>query len=252
MAILSLIGSKGGVGTSLVATNLGCALASSVSTVLIDLHAGSGVDDLLLDSSVDKAWTELLTVLDELKPKHIDLATGVHSSGLKIMRGPEGWEATTGQAKIPRLVQTLADSFDWCLVDLTPGISALSQSLFSISDVTLLVTSADPPALRSVRRVTAALPPDYADRVGLILNQINRQHPSTAEQIAESIGLPLLAALPPDPRAVGYQVHFGHACVLDRASKFGRGIRELASRLRKSAEGQMKTIKQLDQGKSSQ
>ncbi len=239
MTIISLVGSKGGVGTSLVATNLGTALAESVSVVLVDLHTGTGVNDLLLDSSADKSWGDLLPVLGELKPKHIELATSSHSSGLKLMRGPENTVPVDQTDRLARLIGALANHFEWCLVDLSTGLTATNQSLFAISDAILLVTSADPPALRSAKRLLAALSPQEADRVGLVLNQINRQHPSTAGQIADSLDVPLLISIPPDPRAVGYQIHFGRACVLDRASSFGRAVRSLAARLRKSVDRQM-------------
>jgi Flp pilus assembly CpaE family ATPase len=87
----------------------------------------------------------------------------------------------------------------------------------------------------------AATPQDSGDRVGLILNQLNRQHPSTAGQIADSLSVPLLAALPPDPRSVGYQIHFGRPCASDSNSSFGRSIRGLASRLQKSVDAEAET-----------
>ncbi|MDF1499376.1 MAG: AAA family ATPase [Anaerolineales bacterium] len=248
MAIVAVIGSKGGVGTSLIATNLGCSLAGPGSSLLVDLHAGNGVDDLLLDSSAEKTWLELFPVLNELQSKHVDLATSTHSSGLKLMRGPEGWNPVAGSEDARKLIRALDDLFDWCLIDLPPGLSLANQALLAISDAILLVTSADPPALRGALRFATALPSGSADRVGLVVDQINRQHPSTASQIAESLGMPLLAALPPDPRAVGYQIHFGRACVLDRASPFGRGIRALAGRLQKSAGGQIRARISADAG----
>lgn len=235
MAIVSVIGSKGGVGTSLVATNLGSALATNASTLLVDLNVGTGVDDLLLDLSAGKSWANLLAVLDELQPRHIEFATIDHSSGLKLLPGPAQAVPVENLDRLSGLIKALSGHFDWCLVDLAPGLSATNQELFSIADAILLVTSADPPALRSSKRFLAGLSPETIDRVALVINQINRQHPSTAGQIAGSLDLPLLISLPPDPGAIGYQVHFGWACVLDPSSAFGRGVRSLAARLQKSA-----------------
>ena len=240
MAVLSIIGSKGGVGTSLVATNLGCALANSGSTLLIDAKTGNGVDDLLLDSVSSKSWTDLIPVRSELLPRHIDLATSDHPAGLKILCGPAGWQFTGDDAEFRDLVRALSERFDWCLIDMALHGRASEQGTFSISDVIILVTSADPPALRSARRFLNLIPAHSRERVGLVINQINKHHPSTPGQIADSLHLPLLASLPPDTRSVGYQVHFGRACVLDPASPFGGSIHALGTRLRKSASVQIK------------
>jgi hypothetical protein len=43
--------------------------------------------------------------------------------------------------------------------------------------------------------------------------------------------LPLLAALPVDPDAVGRQVNFGQPCVSDPQSQYGRSVAQLAERL---------------------
>lgn len=239
MAIISMFGSKGGVGTSLVATNLGCALAKWGSTLLIDFHVGVGVDDLLTGISIEKDWTKLYAVLDELRPKYVDLTTGQHVSGLKLMRGPTHDSPEDDLYDFPRLIRAVSKYFRWCLVDLPAGMSSVSRAVISSSDVILLVTTADPPALRCAKRIVEALQADISEHVGVVINQITRRHPSTPSRIAASLHLPLAAALPPDPRSVGIQVQFGRACVLDGKSSFGRGIRGLAKRLQKSSEGQV-------------
>lgn len=247
MAIISIIGSKGGTGTSLVATNIASDLSRSEKVVLVDLHVGSGVDDLLLDVNTEKTWDELLPVLDELEPIHIELATREHSSGLKILCGPDRWRQAGKPDKLKRLIQALEGHFDFIVVDLPDGLELVNRAVLSISNAILLVTTADPPALRGAKRFVADLEPENAGRVGLVVNQINRHHPSTSSNIAASLGLPLLAALPPDPRAVGYQIHFGRSCVQDPSSKFGRAIHGLAARLQQSARAQNKSLHLVDQ-----
>jgi septum formation inhibitor-activating ATPase MinD len=68
-----------------------------------------------------------------------------------------------------------------------------------------------------------------------VVNQINSQHPLAPERLADALEIPLIAALPPDPRAIGYQVNFGEPCVAQHGSHFGRGIMRLAQRLRQDA-----------------
>ncbi len=55
--IIGVFSAKGGVGKSLVATNLGAVLAAgkSLPCTLIDLNAGLGGDDLLLDLEPERS-----------------------------------------------------------------------------------------------------------------------------------------------------------------------------------------------------
>jgi Flp pilus assembly CpaE family ATPase len=75
------------------------------------------------------------------------------------------------------------------------------------------------------------MPKEARSRTGLVLNQIGSQHPAHPASVASSLGLTLLAGVPPDPSAVAMQVNFGRACVDDGVSLLGRAIHGLAIRL---------------------
>jgi Flp pilus assembly CpaE family ATPase len=94
-----------------------------------------------------------------------------------------------------------------------------------------LVATADPLALRSTRRLLGELPISVTERTGLVLNQYTARHPTKPRSIAEALNLKLLATLPHDGRAIGYQVNFGRPCVLDPRSVYGRTVSAFTSRL---------------------
>ena len=237
MTVIGILSAKGGVGASLVATNLGCVLAGYGQTLLIDLNPGSGADDLLLNLSPERSWADLLPVVKEISPKHLQLIIAGHPTGLNFMRTPEGWLNDIDWLAVVQLIGYLADENEWLLLDMPTGMPAVTQSVFSMMDIALVVTTADPPALRAAGRLIKSLPPSLRNQSGLVVNQITRRHPASPVEIAGSLEIPLLAALQTDPRAVGYQVSFGNPCVSDRRSSFGRGVVLLAARLRKAVEG---------------
>ncbi len=237
MTVIGILSSKGGVGASLVATNLGCALAGYSQTLLLDLNPGSGADDLLLDLSPQRSWADLLPVVKEISPKHLQLVIAQHDSGLNFMRTPDMWLNDIDWLVVVQLLNSLAGENDWLLLDMPTGMSMATQSVISMIDLALVVTTADPPALRAAGRLIKSLPADLRGQTGLVVNQITRRHPVSPAEIARSLEIPLLAALQPDPRAVGYQVSFGNPCVSDRRSSFGRGVVLLAARLRKAVAG---------------
>ena len=237
MTVIGILSAKGGVGASLVATNLGCVLAGYGQTVLLDLNPGSGADDLLLNLSPQRSWADLLPVVKEISPKHLQLIIAEHPTGLNFMRTPEAWLKDVDWLAVVQLLGYLAEENEWLLLDMPTGMPAVTQSVFSMMNIALVVTTADPPALLAAGRLIKSLPPGLRNQSGLVVNQITRRHPASPVEIAGSLEIPLLAALQPDPRAVGYQVSFGNPCVSDKRSSFGRGVVLLAARLRKAVEG---------------
>lgn len=230
MGLLTVFSAKGGCGASLVATNLAVVLARSAPTILLDLHAHEGTDDLLLDHRCAHAWPELLPVASELTERQVELIAGRHASGLLLLAAPA--QPADDPIRDPRtrpLLEALAQRYAWVVVDAPSG--AWHPACAAVSDSLLLVTSADPPALRCARRLLESRPSSGRGRVGLVLNQFGRGQPASAAEVAAALECPLLAAVPVDPRGAGYQVNFGRACALDGQSGLGRATAALARRV---------------------
>lgn len=229
MPALTFLGAKGGVGVSLIATNLGLLLAQRGQCLLLDLHPQTGIDDLLLDLTPERSWADLLPVAEELTPRHLELAATAHSAGLRLLAAPQ--QPPAQPEKVERLLRALSRSADWLLVDAPPPGDPLTAAALALCDALLLVSTPDPPALRVAHCLARDLPAPLRGRTGLVLNQIDRGHPVPPAELAAAVGLPLLAALPPDPEAVGNQVHFGRPVALDGRATLAREVARLASRL---------------------
>jgi len=235
VTVVTVLSAKGGSGASLIATNLGVVLARREDTLLVDLHLGLGYDDVLLDVTCERSWADLLPVADELRTHHMDLAQAVHPSGLRVLCAPADPPVPMDETRLGRLLGAFVGLNTWLVLDPPTGLGAVSQIALDMSDAVLLVTTADPASLRAVRRLYQSLPIEAQAKVGLIVNQIGGRHPADPAVIAGSIGATLLAVLPPDSRAVGYQVNFGQVCALDNRSAFGRAIVRMAGRLIRAA-----------------
>lgn len=231
MATVSILGSKGGSGASLVATNLGVALASEASCLLVDLHVGLGYNDLLLNLQPEHSWRDLLPVIHELLPGQADLASVAHPSGLRLLAAPDSFGISWDPELVVELVRNLGSLYRWLVVDLPTVPGGWVEGVLGISDAILLVAMADPAALRGAKRRLESMAEDVRSRVGLVLNQVTRRHPVHPSALAKSLGVPLLAVLGTDRRHVGINVGFGQPCVWDSRSWFGEGTQRLARRL---------------------
>jgi septum site-determining protein MinD len=231
MTILGITSAKGGVGSSILATNLSCALTRSGSVALVDVHPGAGVDDLLLDLTPRHTWEELLPVASEMKPRHFDLARSLHPSGLELYAAPERWDIEAPGESMDGYLRALGQRVEWVILDLPVGLAPFMEVSLALVQQMMLVTTADPVALRATKQLYGQLPEGIKDRTGMVLNQFTRRHPAKPRQLADGMGIELIATLPSDVRAVGYQVNFGQACVLDSRSGYGRAVSAFADRL---------------------
>jgi pilus assembly protein CpaE len=235
MTVVSVLSAKGGSGASLIASNLAVVLARREETLLVDLHPGLGYDDVLLDLMCERSWADLLPVADELRGQQLVLATASHSSGLRVLCAPADPATTVDEDRLGTLLRALPSGFAWLVLDPPAGLEAISRIAVERSDAVLLITTADPGSLRAARRLYQSLTIETQSKTGLVLNQIGGRHPADPTSIADSIGATLLAALPPDPRSVGYQVNFGQICALDNRSAFGRALVRMAGRMVRAA-----------------
>ena len=88
--VIGIFSAKGGVGKTILATNLAvaCGVGHRRKTALIDLNPGLGTADLLLDLAPENSWGDLIPVIDELSPKHLKLAVTEYRPGVDLLASP--------------------------------------------------------------------------------------------------------------------------------------------------------------------
>lgn len=227
MPTVLVISARGGSGASLLASNLGVAVAEASSCMLLDLHGAEAVDDLLLDLEPAHQWPDLIDLSESLSEAHLARAACLHPSGLRLLAGGACTDEAPAQAS--PLVRSLASHAAWLLIDAPsarPG-----NALLEAADLTLLVVTTDPVSLRAARRWLSSLRAPARRKVALVVNQVAPGLPLLAQGAGHALEIPLWAWLPADAAAVGRQVHFGEAAVCMRGSPYGRAVRRLALRL---------------------
>lgn len=205
---------------------MGLLMAQHGSCVLLDATSVAGTDDLLLNRAVDASWLDLLPVASEIRRKHLDLAAPDHDSGLRLLAAP----AKPLTANLAPLISALADKLERVIVDGDAGLSEANRRWIPAVDAVLLVTTLDPPALRSASRIAEWLKAETRP-VGLIINQWTRSHPADPGSLANSLGLPLLGVLPLDPAAAFAWVNFGHPGAGAKGEGFAQAIAEVGRRV---------------------
>ena len=155
--ILALRGSRGGSGTSMIATNLGIFLAQIGKRVLLVDACLSGGDmhSWLGDLQPERFITQVLD--GELAIEKAATATAI--TGLYLLAGPPGIQTMTPtqEQTIDFISQIDAVDADFVILDLPVDFNPFTLELFCSADYPILVTLPLPAAVEnSYRFITAA------------------------------------------------------------------------------------------------
>ncbi len=208
-SLMAVAGSAGGVGTTSLAVNLGCALASvtSHSVALIDLDLNLGDTDICLDTIAAMTLIDLTESVDRLDEKRLRRSLVRHATGLHVLSRPLSLtdQREIDLDKLHRLINLLEETFSHVIFDLSKGYTAIDQAVLSRSDQILLMTHLDPSGLHNVIRLFAFFDEviGCADKVRLVLNHVDREETSLSlKKAAEIIGRNIDWEIPYDRQAL--------------------------------------------------
>ncbi len=153
--ILAVMGTKGGVG----ATVLACQLAASLQeaggrAVLVDLNYPLG--DVALHFDVEPTYTlaDLARSEQELDATYLRTILKGHESGVQILAAPtlmEDAESIHG-LHVERVLPILRSEFDWVIVDVSRSWNEASVQALTLADQILLVALFDVPTMNHARQ----------------------------------------------------------------------------------------------------
>lgn len=234
--VIGIFSAKGGVGKSLIATNLGVAVGvgQKRSTALIDLSPGLGTADVLLDLEPERSWADLLPVMDELTDKHLRLAVTEYRPGMDLLACPPGLleDERLGREDIASLLDVFREKYEVIFLDTASGWGSVNRAAYLFADLRLMVLTPDVPCLRSTRRYLNSIP-EKEITVGLVINQYSPGAAVEPQEIAEHLDLKVFSVLPMDPNGVWSNVSYGQPCVLRKNSRLGKSFRRMAKKVLK-------------------
>jgi pilus assembly protein CpaE len=203
--LVTVFSSKGGVGTSTVATNVGVVLATAqqktVSLVDLVLQFGSLTSFLNLDASY--TILDFVKNLQRVDPLFIEGSLVRHAaSGVRVLAEPANAEeaAKITSSDIEQIFDSLAQAFDYVLVDAPKAFDELSFVALDKSDLILFVMEMSIPALRSAHKALDSFERLRIDtkKVRLVLNRYERTKLLSQESVERTLALPTFFAIPND------------------------------------------------------
>ena len=221
--VMAVVGAKGGVGTTTLATHLALdhlTANPNRRVCLVDLDLEKGDVSAVLDVRQAVSIADLAKVHQDLSGSTVNDAVVQHECGLNLLLGPADVRLTeliTAEALRP-IFALLRREFDLVVVDGGGSVSPAQASVVELADETVVVTTADVLAVRAMRkRILAweALGVTDESALRVIVNKVDRSSIFPASAVAQLTSAVVLTATVPlsvralepamnerDPRAV--------------------------------------------------
>lgn len=235
--LIVLMGSKGGVGTTTVAVNLGVQLCGHAhrKVVLLDFARPLGNVHLLLDLHPRFGIRDAISSLDRLDSHFFGGLLERHKSKLEILGGaqqPEEWQ-NIPTAQLNRVVNVAEASFDIALADIGSHFSSDLSPILSAARMILIVVEANVPSLWTLQRRLLALNGFGVnpDRVRVIVNRWHKGDEEALKSIEKEIKRPILACLPNDFRKASTAMNLGAPLMENHNNALANQYRQLADQV---------------------
>jgi septum site-determining protein MinD len=196
--VCTVAGGNGGVGKTTTAINLGAALAArGYETVVVDA-------DLAMPNVADVLDVEVDTCLHDVLAGSATISeTLTDADGLTVIPGETSLDAyaDADPKKLPKVVNTLARTYDVVIIDTAAGLSTETTVPLELADGVVLVTTPDHVSLTDTGKTGTLSEMVDSPILGALLVRATDDTPIA--DIDAEFDFPLLGGIPEDYDAVG-------------------------------------------------
>ena len=237
--VIAVAGATGGVGTTSVAVNVGCALAADEGNfvALVDLDMCLGDADVFLDAIPDYTLMDVAQNVTRLDFSLLKRSLTKHSSGLYLLPRPVQMEDAAGitPEDMRRVIGLMKATFTHLILDLSKSYSTIDRVALEMADQVLLVTQLDLPCLRNVVRLMMSFAemPGVQDKVKVVVNRMGLDAGQiSVKKAQDTIGREIFWKLPNDYRTM-VEVRNNGVPLIEQApkAKITQAVIELANTL---------------------
>jgi len=237
--IVSVYSPKGGTGCTTIAVNLALALNNEdTRVVIVDSNLQYGDVAVFFNEQGKNTIADLASMADELDPEIVEGVLLKHSAtGISIMASPSRPELADKITadQFLKILEFLRQMYAYVVVDTSPYLSDVTIAAIDVSDVIVLVTTQDIPAIKNARLFLDLLQNLRIDRgrIAFVMNRFDKRIAISAERVGENLKQDVAAVLPLDERVVIPAVNRGVPFMVDnKAQPIARGIFGLAESVR--------------------
>lgn len=229
--MVAVFSSKGGCGTSFMATNIAGCLGGR--TILVDLNLQAGDLPLFLGVNPKYSFADMSENRKRLDDELIKSFVTPYTANLSLLAAPK--EADSADEIEPEhvfdVLQRLRESYDYVVLDPQHTFDSITLAALDQSDEILLVLTLDIPAIRSTQRAL-----EIFDRLGyprkkvrIVVNRWSKQIDLDLQQVEKFLGEPVIGFVPSDYQTAVSSINLGQPLVhSDGNSRIALEIKRIA------------------------
>jgi pilus assembly protein CpaE len=193
--LITIIGSKGGVGTTTIAVNLAVTLRQANpdgSVVLVDLNPQFGDAALFLDMEPTHTMGDVAKNVARLDETFLMSILSKHSSGVYLLPSTNAVEEIgllTPEA-VEKTLELLQAMFDYIVIDCGASLADITLATLNISPTVFLVCTLTLPVLRNTKRLLNILSHLHypTDNISIIVNRYEKHTEVSLKDLEEVLG----------------------------------------------------------------
>jgi pilus assembly protein CpaE len=204
--IITIFGSKGGVGATTVAVNLAVNLAqkeSVKSVALIDMNMMFGEIPLFLELDPGYHWGEIVKNISRLDSTFLMNILAKHSSGVHVLPSPA--TLSDSRSAIPdmmsHLIGFMQKLFDFVIIDAGQFVDEISLKIMELSDNILLISLLSLPCISNANKILQSiseLKTFPEERVKIVINRYLSKSDIPLDDAEESMHKKIFWTIPND------------------------------------------------------
>jgi pilus assembly protein CpaE len=205
-SIISVFGSKGGVGTTTVAVNLAVSLVQGQDkkqVALLDMNTLFGEIPLFLEMAPKFHWGEITKNIERLDGQFLMNTLTPHKTGVQVLPSPaylNGHVRPTPET-MGRLLGLMKQMFDYIIIDAGQSTDDTSIKVLEVSDMLMLITILSLPCLANTNKLLRSLTDlGYVpkEKIKVVLNRYIKRGEISLSDAEAGIGRELFWVVPND------------------------------------------------------
>jgi pilus assembly protein CpaE len=250
--VIAVLGVKGGVGASTVATNFAISVQQAKPqdpVALIDLDIHGGDLGLFLEVPTSQGLTHLTKDISRLDETILRSTMVRHPSGLRFLAsGCDAYDDFIFEAgSMMRMTSLLRSIHRLVFIDCGHILNPSVKEVLDSADQTILVTTLSLPAIRRTKRLleiwfAAHYPPT---KLALVVNRYEKDQKDLVAETEALLGMPIAGLIPNDYESASEAINHGKPLtVMASRTPIGQWyLREVGQLIGEQAEGSVASSK---------
>ena len=199
--IISLVSGKGGTGKTTAVAAIATSLAAlGKRTLCIDFCIGQS--DLDLSLCLETPTYNFVDVISGVAKLKDAIVSSSNIPGLYFLSSPDSYDFGIDEESFDSFLKMVREKFDFCIIDTSSGINAEVFMLSEKSDMSIIVTTGEIPAIRRAAKLASLLSTSGAKEIRVLVNRVVLKNlkfiKTSIDDIIDKVGVRLIGIVPED------------------------------------------------------